>query len=70
MIESYYRNNITDETHFGGLIYLSDFDTERPGTHNIASRIASDIKFEERCKKCAEIRKAKHSGSDLNDNKE
>lgn len=69
MTETYYRNNITDETHFGGLIYLSDFDTERPGTHNIASRIASDIKFEERCKKSAELRKTRHSGAELNANK-
>ena len=59
MTETYYRNNTTDSTHFGGLIHLSDYDTERPTTHNIASRIASDLKFDQRCRNNAEIRASK-----------
>lgn len=45
--------NIYTENHntFGGRIYNSDFDTSYPETHNIASRIAADMKFDEMCKK-------------------
>lgn len=38
---------------FGGKIYLSDFDTEYCNG-NIASRIFSDWKFDEECKKNSE----------------
>ncbi len=55
-----YKNYQTDSTQFGGLIYLSDYDTERPTTHNIASRIASDLKFDQRCRNNAEIRASKN----------
>lgn len=46
-------NIYTSENHntFGGRIYNSDFDTSYPETHNIASRIAADMKFDEMCKK-------------------
>ncbi len=36
---------------FGGIIYSSDFDTEYRKTHNIASRIVSDWRFDEMCQK-------------------
>ena len=46
-------NIYTSENHntFGGTLYDSDFDTTYSGTHNIASRIATDIKFDQMCKK-------------------
>ena len=45
-------NIYTTEDHntFGGTLYDSDFDTTYSGTHNIASRIASDMKFDRMCK--------------------
>lgn len=44
-----------DHTHFGGIIYLSDFETEWKGKKNqngsiIASRIAGDKRFDEQCR--------------------
>nr|DAI26050.1 MAG TPA: hypothetical protein [Caudoviricetes sp.] len=46
-------NIYTSEDHntFGGILYDSDFDTTYSGTHNIASRIAADIKFDRMCQK-------------------
>ena len=46
-------NIYTTEDHntFGGTLYDSDFDTTYSGTHNIASRIAADMKFDQMCKK-------------------
>ena len=46
-------NIYTTEDHntFGGTLYYSDFDTTYSGTHNIASRIAADMKFDQMCKK-------------------
>lgn len=46
-------NIYTTEDHntFGGTLYDSDFDTSYPETHNIASRIAADMKFDQMCKK-------------------
>ena len=46
-------NIYTTEDHntFGGTLYNSDFDTTYSGTHNIASRIAADMKFDKMCKK-------------------
>lgn len=53
------NNHITtqydrDHVHFGGRIYLSDFDTTNRHKHNpngstIAARIASDLHFEQQC---------------------
>ena len=45
-------NIYTLENHntFGGTLYDSDFDTTYSGTHNIASRIAADMKFDKMCK--------------------
>ena len=40
-----------DHNPFGGTLYESDFDTTYSGTHNIASRIAADMKFDQMCKK-------------------
>lgn len=50
------RNYKPDHTRFGGLIYLSDFQTDHKGRDHIngssiASRIARDQRFDEECKK-------------------
>lgn len=44
------KNTKTDNTVFGGLICLSDFDTNSP-RGNIAERIERDKRFDEQCKK-------------------
>lgn len=56
--KNYYTtsSNYADHTRFGGTICASDFCTDYEGTRNIASRIASDWKFDERCRKNAENR--------------
>lgn len=41
---------------FSGIIYPFDFEPEYYNGRNIASRIASDWKFDERCKRNAENR--------------
>lgn len=46
-------SNYADHSTFGGVIYTFDFCTDYEGTKNIASRIASDLKFDERCRKNA-----------------
>ena len=43
-------------SHFGGIIISSDYDTYHSGTHNIANRIANDWKFDRYCKKNEEAR--------------
>lgn len=45
-----------DHTTFGGIIYLSDFETDYKGKNNangstIAKRIISDKKFDKQCRK-------------------
>lgn len=50
--------NYDDHTRFGGLIYLSDFDTETP-CGDIADRIVEDWKFDEQCRRNAEARDAR-----------
>lgn len=52
----FYTNCETDYTSFGGLIYAADFDTEKGDSRNIADRILSDRKFDERCRRFAEFR--------------
>lgn len=52
----YTTSNYADHIRFGGTICASDFCTDYEGTRNIASRIASDWKFDERCRKNAENR--------------
>lgn len=42
------RNSLNN-TYVG--IYQSDFDTQNDTTHNIASRIISDWKFDNSCKR-------------------
>lgn len=46
-------NIYTSENHntFGRTLYDSDFDTTYSETHNIASRIAADMKFDKMCQK-------------------
>lgn len=44
-----------DHTRFGGMIYLSDFETEWKGkkcqnSSMIASRIAGDMRFDQQCR--------------------
>lgn len=57
MTETFYRtgNYKVDHTTFGGIICLSDFDTNHRGKNNsngssIAKRIISDWKFDRQCK--------------------
>ena len=50
------RVNMTNHRKFGGLIYESDFCTKLKKESNrngssIAQRIASDMKFDEQCKR-------------------
>ena len=58
MPKEFYRtgNYKVDHTTFGGLIYQSDFNTDYSGNTNangsvVASKIASDWRFDESCKK-------------------
>lgn len=43
-------------SHFGGIIFPSDYDTCHSSTRNIASRIANDWNFDRYCKKNEEAR--------------
>ena len=43
-------------SHFGGVLYQTDFDTSYPETRNIASRIATDQRFDIFCMKNEEAR--------------
>ena len=55
-------NIYTTEDHntFGGTLYDSDFDTTYYlGTHNIASRVAADMKFDKMCQKNYETKTRK-----------
>lgn len=51
-----------DGTHFKGLIWLSDFDTDYPNRRNIAKRIAMDCGVDQLCQKNSKARdrKQKH----------
>lgn len=58
MTENFYRtrNYKPDHSAFGGYIYLSDFETDYRGKNNnhgsiIAQRIASDLRFDEQCRR-------------------
>lgn len=52
------ETKITTWNHntYGGLIFPSDYCTDYKGIGNIASRIASDLRFDQQCKKNAENR--------------
>lgn len=43
-------------SHFGGIIYAEDFNTNHIGSRNIAKRIASDLAFDRQCRKNEEER--------------
>lgn len=43
-------------SHFGGVIRASDFNTNYSDSRNIANRIASDWNFDKQCKKNEEVR--------------
>ena len=58
------ENFIIDHTKFGGLVCLSDFNTDHRGKNNthgspIATRIAADRNFDNQCRKNKEIQKLK-----------
>lgn len=44
------KNNKTDHTKFGGIVYISDFNTSHTNG-NIAARIANDQRFDKQCQK-------------------
>lgn len=48
-----------DGTHFKGLIWTSDFDTDYPNRHNIARRIAMDCRVDQLCQKNSKARDRK-----------
>ena len=50
-------------SHFGGNVYPSDFNTDYPTSHNIANRIAADLRFDEQCRKNEEMRNQKDEES-------
>ncbi len=62
MTDFYRTENFNvDHSTFGGIIHLSDFETDHRGKDNnngstIAQRIISDSKFDERCRKNIENR--------------
>ena len=60
MEKKYINNYKADHTRFGGTIYSGDFETDYRGDNHelstIANRIASDMKFDERCKRGSETR--------------
>lgn len=59
MKEDYFTHwHYNDSSRFSGLIYISDFDTSYEESKNIANRIASDRRFDERCKREVEKRKS------------
>lgn len=43
-------------SHFGGIIRFSDYDTNHPGSRDIAKRIVSDWSFDEHCRRNEETR--------------
>jgi len=64
-----YETHEVDHTRFGGVIYLSDYNTDYRGKDNtrgsqIAKRIISDRNFDYRCKKNIEEMKRKKSLED------
>lgn len=70
MPETFYRtgNYKASHTTFGGIICLSDFNTDYRGKNNtngspIAHRIINDSKFDKQCRKNREeMGKMKHYG--------
>lgn len=49
--------NFTEkQTTFGGLVYLFDYCTDFERSKNLASRIASDLRFDQQCKRNYETR--------------
>ena len=52
LTKNYYTSSNTDHTTFGGHVYNYDYDN-RTSISDIASRIISDWKFDEKCKKLA-----------------
>lgn len=61
MTNDFYRteNFNINNSSFGGIIYPLDYETDRYNGRNIASRIASDWKFDEWCKKNSKARDEK-----------
>lgn len=53
MTEAFNKNRKykVDHSTFGGIIYLSDFDTNNSTSRNIAQRIVNDKNFDEQCRR-------------------
>ncbi len=69
MTENFYTTNEfnVDRSTFGGVIYQSDFETDYRGKDSnngssIASRISSDLRFDEQCRKNIENRERNKRG--------
>lgn len=54
---NYIKNYKQNNSRFGGVIYRGDFD-EYHSLTNIAARIASDLRFDERCRKNIKMRES------------
>ena len=54
--KNYYTPSKPDHTTFGGLIYNYDFEGYN-SVSNIASRIITDLKFDNKCRKLGENHK-------------
>ena len=64
-------SNYVDHTRFGGLIYPSDFETDYRGDDNlkgssIASRIISDMKFDEQCRRNLMVTEKRRNHNNIN----
>ena len=57
MTNEFYETEMGKETHslFGGLVYKYDYD-EKLSMCDIAERIASDFRFDKRCKHNLQLR--------------
>ncbi len=57
-MESMHKNifNQSQAPSYGGIIYLTDFDTIHGRSRNMASRIAADWQFQCHCRKNEEMR--------------
>lgn len=43
--------DLNNHNTFSGLIFASDFYTDYDGTRSVAGRIASDLRFDEQCRR-------------------
>ena len=45
-----YKGSYSDCSTYGGVVMVSDFDTENNKTHHFTDRILADFKFDKWCK--------------------